>query len=212
MGGVSRELCFGGLGRREQQIVLWGRRQGGLSPQGLQGRAAGCLQSGKSKLTPGTQSLSLREQAVSGGRGAFLRGPDCLRHQLCPESPSGSHAPGCEQRHKVSLGTRALWGFPSGSDSKESACNPGELGWIPGWGRSPGGGHGNPLQYSCLENPGDRGAWWATVHGVAKSQTRLLSTFLSVLWVLWGYRLVQGHTNDWDHGLCWGSGVLEVLE
>ena len=108
VGGVSWELCFGGLGRREQQIVLWGRRQGGLSPQGLQGRAAGCLQSGKSKLTPGTQSLSLREQAVSGGRGAFLRGPDCLRHQLCPESPSGSHAPGCEQKHKVSLGTRAL--------------------------------------------------------------------------------------------------------
>ena len=44
---------------------------------------------------------------------------------------------------------------------------------IPGLGRSPGEGHGNPLQYSCLENPMDRGAWWATVHGVAKSQTRL---------------------------------------
>ena len=44
---------------------------------------------------------------------------------------------------------------------------------IPGSGRSPGGGHGNPLQYSCLENPMDRGAWWATVHGVAQSRTRL---------------------------------------
>ena len=44
---------------------------------------------------------------------------------------------------------------------------------IPGLGRSPGGGHGNPLQYSCLENPRDRGAWWAAVHGVAKSRTRL---------------------------------------
>ena len=44
---------------------------------------------------------------------------------------------------------------------------------IPGLGRSPGGGHGNPLQYSCLENPMDRGAWWATVHGIAKSWTRL---------------------------------------
>ena len=42
---------------------------------------------------------------------------------------------------------------------------------IPGWGRFPGGGHGNPLQYSCLENPMDRGAWWATVHRVSKSQT-----------------------------------------
>ena len=49
----------------------------------------------------------------------------------------------------------------------------GELGSIPGWGRFPGGGHGNPLQHSCLENPMDRGAWWATVHRVAKSQTGL---------------------------------------
>ena len=48
-----------------------------------------------------------------------------------------------------------------------------DLGSIPGSGRSPGGGHGNPLQYSCLENPPDRGAWWATVYSVTKSQTRL---------------------------------------
>ena len=48
-----------------------------------------------------------------------------------------------------------------------------DVGLTPGWGRSPGGGHGNPLQYSCLENPIDRGAWWAIVHGVAKSQTSL---------------------------------------
>ena len=48
-----------------------------------------------------------------------------------------------------------------------------DVGLIPGSGRSPGGGHGNPLQYSCLENPMDRGTWWATVHGVAKSQTQL---------------------------------------
>ena len=64
-------------------------------------------------------------------------------------------------------------GFPGGSDSKESACNAGDLGSIPGLGRSPGGGHGNPFQYSCLENPMDRGVWWATVHGVAKSWTQL---------------------------------------
>ena len=51
--------------------------------------------------------------------------------------------------------------------------NAGDVGSIPGLGRSPGGGHGNPLQYSCLENPIDRGAWQATVHGVAKSQTGL---------------------------------------
>ena len=66
-----------------------------------------------------------------------------------------------------------LYSFPGGSDGKASACNAGDLGSIPGLGRSPGEGHGNPLQYSCLENPMDRGAWRATVHGVTKSQTRL---------------------------------------
>ena len=59
-------------------------------------------------------------------------------------------------------------GFPGGSDSKESPCNVGDLGSVPVLGRSPGGGHGNLLQYSCLENPMDRGAWWATVFGVKK--------------------------------------------
>ena len=64
-------------------------------------------------------------------------------------------------------------GFPGGSDSKESAYNAGDLGSIPGLGRSPGEGNGNSLQYSCLENPMDRGAWRATVDRVVKSQTRL---------------------------------------
>ena len=61
--------------------------------------------------------------------------------------------------------------FPGGSAGKESALNEGDLGLIPGLGRSPGQGNGYPLQYSCLENFMDRGAWWATVHGAAKSQT-----------------------------------------
>ena len=61
--------------------------------------------------------------------------------------------------------------FPGGSDGKESACNAGDLGSIPGSGRSPKEGDGNPLQYSCLENSMDRGAWQTTAHGVAKSQT-----------------------------------------
>ena len=60
-------------------------------------------------------------------------------------------------------------GFPGGSDSKESACNAGDPDFIPGSGRSPGKGNGNPLQYSCLENYMDRGAWWTTVHGVRES-------------------------------------------
>ena len=62
-------------------------------------------------------------------------------------------------------------GFPDVLDGKESACNAGDLGLVPGSGRYPGGGYGNPLQYSCLENFMDRGARWATVHGVAKSWT-----------------------------------------
>ena len=64
-----------------------------------------------------------------------------------------------------------LKGFPGGSDSKESAHNVGDPGSIPGSGRSPGEGNGNPLQYSCLENSKDRGVWWAIVHGVTKSDT-----------------------------------------
>ena len=59
------------------------------------------------------------------------------------------------------------------SDGNKSACNAGDPGSIPGSGRSPGERKGHPLQYSCLENPMDRRAWWATVHGVAKSQTLL---------------------------------------
>ena len=61
---------------------------------------------------------------------------------------------------------RAVW-----LSNKVSACSVGDLGSIPGLRRSPGEGNGNPLQYSCLENPMDREAWWATVHGFTKSQT-----------------------------------------
>ena len=64
-------------------------------------------------------------------------------------------------------------GFPGGSEVKASASNVGDPGSVPGSGRSPGEGNGNPLQYSCLENPMDGEAWWAIVHGVAKSRTRL---------------------------------------
>ena len=66
-------------------------------------------------------------------------------------------------------------GFLGGWDGKESACSVGDLGVIPRLGRSPGGGHGNSLQCSGLENPMDRGAWWATVHGFANSRTWLSS-------------------------------------
>ena len=75
--------------------------------------------------------------------------------------------------------------FPGGSDGKASAYNARDAGSIPGSGRSPGEGNGNPRQYSCLENPMDGGAWQATVHGVAKSRTQLsdftLLTHLSLM-------------------------------
>ena len=65
--------------------------------------------------------------------------------------------------------------FPGGSVSKESACSAGDPGLIPGSGRSPGEGNGNPLQCSCLEKPTDRGAWWATVHGVTRVRHDLVT-------------------------------------
>ena len=69
------------------------------------------------------------------------------------------------------MGVSCCKDFSGGSDGKESACNVGDLGSIPGLERSPGGGHGNQLQFSCLENPVDRGAWQAIVYRVTKSQT-----------------------------------------
>ena len=67
-------------------------------------------------------------------------------------------------------------GFPGGSDGKESACNAGDQGLIPGLGRSPREGNGNPFQYSCLENSMDRGTWQATIHGVTMSRPQLSVT------------------------------------
>ena len=81
----------------------------------------------------------------------------------------------------VSLGMYLVYirpkSFPGGSDDKESACNAGDPGLNPGSGRSPGEGNGCSLQYSCQANSMDRGAWWTTVHGVTKIQTRLTNTF-----------------------------------
>ena len=73
---------------------------------------------------------------------------------------------------KIKISVYVYGGFPDGSASKESACNA-DVGLIPGLGRSLGGENSNPLHYSCLRNPIDKGAWWATVHGVAKSWTQL---------------------------------------
>ena len=84
-----------------------------------------------------------------------------------------------------------LESLSGGSDNKESVCSAGDLGLIPASGRSPGEGNGNPLQYSYLENSMDRGAWWATVHGVAKIQTQLSDYYYYYLLTL--TILLPGH-------------------
>ena len=90
----------------------------------------------------------------------------------------------------VRISTKGLSFYPSGSDGKESAWNAGDAGLIPGSGRSPGEGNGYPLQYSCLKNPMDRGAWWAKVHEVTMSRPQLSDKHfpisekrLTVFWV-----------------------------
>ena len=88
------------------------------------------------------------------------------------------------------------WNFPGGSDGKASACNEGDLGSIPGLGRSPGEGNGNPLQYSCLENPMDRRAWWARVHGVAKSRTRLSDFTFTYIYTMECHSTIKRNTFE----------------
>ena len=95
------------------------------------------------------------------------------------------------------MGCSMSMGFPGGSEVKASACNVGDLGLIPGSGRSAGEGNGNLLQDSCLENPMDGGTWWATVHGVTKSRTQL-SDFTSLHF--------YEHTGSSDNGLGWERG------
>ena len=98
-----------------------------------------------------------------------------LNNNIVPGGFPGSSAgsPGPSPLRRDRLQTPVFLGFLGGSDGKESTSNSGDLGLIPGLGRSPGEGNGNSLQYSCLENPMDRGAWRATVHGVTESQTQL---------------------------------------
>ena len=85
--------------------------------------------------------------------------------------------------------------FFCGSVTKNLPANAGDMGSIPGLGRSPGGGHGNPLQYSCLENPLDRGAWRATVHGVAESRTRLSDSTATNVFALLNFLLFFSKTQ-----------------
>ena len=92
------------------------------------------------------------------------------QQQHCAKGPPWQLSGFCTLR-RDRLQTPVFLGFLGGSDGKESTGHSGDLGLIPGLGRSPGEGNGNSFRYSCLENPMDRGAWQATVHVVAKSQT-----------------------------------------
>ena len=83
--------------------------------------------------------------------------------------------------------TKQIWDsqsmeIPCGSDGEESAHDAGDLGSVPGLGRSSGEGNGYPLQCSCLENPMDRGVWWAIVHGISENQTQLSDLHLTNQW------------------------------
>ena len=82
-------------------------------------------------------------------------------------------------------------GFSGGSEDKASACNVGDPGLIPGLGRSPGEGNGNPFWCSCLENPMDRGYWRATVYGVSKSWTRLCNSCFHFFMIFWQSHMQQ---------------------
>ena len=101
----------------------------------------------------------------------FLESPETLGHATSLAHWVELEVVPCDLRDPVSQIELPWW-----LGGKEFACNTGaagDMGLIPGSGRSPGGGHGNPLYYSCLANSMDRGAWWATVHGVTRSQTQL---------------------------------------
>ena len=96
------------------------------------------------------------------------------------------------------------WGFPGGSDDRESACNVEDVGLIPGLGRSPGGEHGNQFQYSCLENAHSRRAWWDTVPEVKKSQTWLSDSTQYTI------KLIEGevwYSTDMGASFCHGHRV-----
>ena len=116
---------------------------------------------------------------VANRRGVGAQRKWCWDSRCSPQgNPACRGTFGCRMkvvRYRVSLheGTWDYIGLPGGSDGKAPACNAGDLGLIPGWGRSSGERNGNPLQYSCLESPMDGGAWRAAVHRVAKSWTQL---------------------------------------
>jgi len=128
-------------------------------------RAAGCPPSLQADHT----GSSVRPHPSGHVQAPRLLGLPCLPRSPAPGLPAVGGGLLCGLCRP---GAHALYqGLPGGSDSEESACDAGDLHLIPGSGSSPGGGHGDPLQCPCRENPMDRGAWWAAVHEVTKSRT-----------------------------------------
>ena len=106
-------------------------------------------------------------------RGAWRAEQPGGLQEPCGQKESDATEHTKKQKHNAPFQFISCSGFPGGSAVKNLLANAGDMGLIPGSGRSPGEGNGNPLQYSCLGNPMDRGAWQVTVRGVAKSQARL---------------------------------------
>ena len=104
---------------------------------------------------------------------SFSSSLKCLDNSIWYTFACGTSGKELACRCKRSRRLRNIMGFPSDSDGEESASNAGDLGSVSGSGSSNGGGNGDPLQYSCLENSMDRGPWWTTIHGVTKTQTQL---------------------------------------
>ena len=151
--------------------------------RGRGGRLTTCPSSGHRSCWPGCRRTCLRptfslflwdcrNESWPEGTGRAVRATLGSRKAVT----RGALACQCFRHSASQLVSKASWlyqlsfkGFPHSSVDKQSACNAGDPGSIPGWERSPGEGNGNPLQYSRLENPTDRGAWQASVHGVARA-------------------------------------------
>ena len=118
-----------------------------------------------------SNSLQPQGLSIEFSRQEYWNGLPFSSSRDLPDLEIEPMSPALQANFLLSENIHILIAVSGGSEDKASACNTGDLGSIPGLGRSPGEGNGNPLQYSCLENPMDRGAWSATVHGVTKSQT-----------------------------------------